>query len=362
MPPKDIVQVLSEQFPDCPEELFDDIAEELRSPLQEAFQEEIRANVAALVQGPSAGQQRKRHANLQDKVQGLWNSTRLFEKALGLFEGDTESQLSRYLLRTLCTDLTNTVLFYLAEDSGLDTPSHGQGEMTAKERSTLISNLPEQMKRTLTAVNNSLNGKDVSSFFQLFEALCGEEYCGLMLKKADRKKERQLIFSHQQSLVESLREEQEPAMVLHLVVVLLFQQHTNCIIHLPGKLVPSIIAFLSSRLSETERSKLRTFQELVMLQLKQSRAPSSAQPAEPKTDTSLGQAEETQAASETVSKKVKKGSPAVGESGDSSGESGAVGSTSDTVQQGTDMMAPNLGDIMSGLKQLVLKPTKGDNQ
>ena len=28
-----------------------------------------------------------------------------------------------------------------------------------QERSTLISNLPEQMKRTLTAVNNSLNGK-----------------------------------------------------------------------------------------------------------------------------------------------------------------------------------------------------------
>ena len=46
--------------------------------------------------------------------------------------GDTEVQLSRYLLRTLCSDLANTVLIYLAEDSGMDTPSHGQGEMTAK--------------------------------------------------------------------------------------------------------------------------------------------------------------------------------------------------------------------------------------
>ena len=32
--------------------------------------------------------------------------------------------------------------------------------------------------------------QDVSSFFQLFEALCSEEYCGFMLKKPDRKKER----------------------------------------------------------------------------------------------------------------------------------------------------------------------------
>ena len=65
------------------------------SPLQEAFQKEIRANAATLVQGPSAGQQRKRHANLQDRVQGLWNSTRLFEKALGLFEG-------RYSCKCVC--------------------------------------------------------------------------------------------------------------------------------------------------------------------------------------------------------------------------------------------------------------------
>ena len=57
------------------------------SPLQDAFREEIRICVATVGQGPSAGQQRKRHANLQERVQGLWNSTRLFEKALALFEG-----------------------------------------------------------------------------------------------------------------------------------------------------------------------------------------------------------------------------------------------------------------------------------
>ena len=152
-------------------------------------------------------------------------------------------------------------------------------------------------------------------------------------------------------------------MVLHLVVVLLFQQHTNCIIHLPGKLVPSVIAFLSNRLSESERSKLRTFQDLVMLQLKQSRAPSKAQPTGAKTVQDTGQVEGTQAESESV---TKEGSLAAGGSTDSSGESEAVASTtSETVQQGTsspEVMTQKLGDIMSSLKQLVLKPAKEDNQ
>lgn len=35
----------------------------------------------------SAGQLRKRHANLQEKVQGLWNTTSLFNKAVGFFQG-----------------------------------------------------------------------------------------------------------------------------------------------------------------------------------------------------------------------------------------------------------------------------------
>lgn len=35
----------------------------------------------------SAGEVRKRHANLQEKVQGLWNTTNLFNKAIDHFEG-----------------------------------------------------------------------------------------------------------------------------------------------------------------------------------------------------------------------------------------------------------------------------------
>lgn len=36
------------------------------------------------------------------------------------FLDDVVFQLSKYLLRTLCSDLTNMVLIYVAEDCGVD--------------------------------------------------------------------------------------------------------------------------------------------------------------------------------------------------------------------------------------------------
>ena len=76
------------------------------------------------------------------------------------------------------------------------------------------------------------------------------------------------MFSHQQSLMVTLKEEKEPAMALHLVTVLLFQRYTSCIIHAPGRFVPNIISFLGKHMSDDEYAKLTDYQRLVMLHLK----------------------------------------------------------------------------------------------
>ena len=63
----------------------------LYSGLQATFVKEAIANVSANStgheQGSSVRQMRKRHANLQEKIQGLWNTVNLFNKAIGSFEG-----------------------------------------------------------------------------------------------------------------------------------------------------------------------------------------------------------------------------------------------------------------------------------
>ena len=64
-------------------------------------------------------------------------------------------------------------------------------------------------------------------------------------------------------------------MALHLTSVLLFQQHTGCSIHVPGKLIPIVINFLESQLSAAHYSIVTQFQKLVTLQWKAKSKPST---------------------------------------------------------------------------------------
>lgn len=59
---------------------------------------------------------------------------------------------------------------------------------------------------------------------------------------------RQALFVHRQALLEQLREAEEPALVLHLTSILLFQNTTHCMLHAPGRCVPHIIGLLESKI------------------------------------------------------------------------------------------------------------------
>lgn len=59
---------------------------------------------------------------------------------------------------------------------------------------------------------------------------------------------RQALFLHRQALMEQLKESEDPALVLHLTSVLLFQASTQCMLHAPGRCVPQIINILIGRI------------------------------------------------------------------------------------------------------------------
>lgn len=54
--------------------------------------------------------------------------------------------------------------------------------------------------------------------------------------------------------MEQLKETEEPALVLHLASVLLFQGSTQCMLHAPGRCVPQVIATLSGRIPKVRNS------------------------------------------------------------------------------------------------------------
>lgn len=56
-------------------------------------------------------------------------------------------------------------------------------------------------------------------------------------------------------------------MALHLASAVLFQHHTSCMLHAPGRCVPQIISFLKDKLTPEQYDKLNKYMTLVIKQL-----------------------------------------------------------------------------------------------
>ncbi|XP_005093191.2 E3 UFM1-protein ligase 1 [Aplysia californica] len=258
----EITKVLREQerLKDCPEELLTEVASRLHRPLQKQYQE-----VAKSIFLKTSGAEKKKTAGeIQDKVNGLWTNARLFEKGLKLFEEPAQGQLTKHLLKTVGSDLANTVVVALASDSLLNVANNEEEQLTPEARLRLIGQLPKELQEALSRLHGLLSGQSLEDFFSQLETLCGPAHLGILLKKPDKRKERQLVFHHRQSLSEQLREETDPAMTLHLCVVVLFQTVTQCMLHAPGRLVPTILQFLTTHLEADKLEVLTQMQDLVV--------------------------------------------------------------------------------------------------
>lgn len=103
-------------------------------------------------------------------------------------------------------------------------------------------------------LNKALN-KTIDDFVVATESVL--KICSMIVKKVDKKKDRQLILQHREKLLEQLQQCSEPALILHLTALILFTTITGCILHASGKFVSQILAFINSSMSD-EQNKLLT--------------------------------------------------------------------------------------------------------
>ncbi|XP_062345876.1 E3 UFM1-protein ligase 1 isoform X1 [Cinclus cinclus] len=259
MSQEEIEDVLKTRMQDCPEELITEIAEHLRRPLTKTYQEVVRS-VFTSSTSSSGANRRQAMKDLQEEFSNLYNNIRLFEKGAKHFTDDT---LAKHLLKTLCTDITNLVFNFLASESMMTTENYST--ITSEGRIKILGKLPEDTKSPLTKLHTSLNGKSIEDFLSCLDSAV--DICGIMVKKGDKKKERQVLFQHRQALIEQLKVTEDPALVLHLTSVLLFQFSTHCMLHAPGRSVPQIINFLSGKIPEDQHSLIVKYHGLVVKQL-----------------------------------------------------------------------------------------------
>ncbi|XP_059145285.1 E3 UFM1-protein ligase 1-like [Physella acuta] len=271
----EIEEVLKKQqnLKECPKELLSEIAVKLHRPLTRQYQE-VAKSIFMKTSGPD---RKKTAAEIQDKVNIMWINARLFEKGAKLFEDPVQTNVVKHLLKTVCSDLTNTVVLALASDNMVRVSSSNDDQLTPEARLRVISTLPKESQEPLTKLHNSLNGQSLDDFFHQLELLCGPAHLGILLKKPDKRKERQLVFNHRTSLSEQLKAETDPAMSLHLAAVLLFQTMTQCMLHVPGRMVPSVIQYLISHLEAEKMAVLTHFQDLIVKQVKLKTEPDNEQ-------------------------------------------------------------------------------------
>ncbi|CAF93798.1 unnamed protein product, partial [Tetraodon nigroviridis] len=263
MSQEDLASELRERVSDCPEEILCELSEHLVRPLNKTYHEVLRTVFMSSTGSLSGANKKKSTKDVQEEITNLYNNIRLFEKGTKLFSDETQVLLSKHILKTLCTDVTNILFNFLAGD--LMMSAENPSTISSEVRVKILSKLPEETRGPLLKLHSCLNSKTTEDFLSNIE-MC-TEVCGFMLKKGDKKKERQALFLHRQALIEQLQRSEDPALVLHLTSVLLFQATTQCMLHAPGRCVPQIISILTGRIPTEQQQLLSVYQNLVVKQL-----------------------------------------------------------------------------------------------
>ncbi|XP_013999743.2 E3 UFM1-protein ligase 1 isoform X1 [Salmo salar] len=260
---EEITAVLEERVCDCPEEILSELAEHLVRPLTKTYQEVVRTVFMSSTSSTTGVTKKRSVKDFQEELSNLYNNIRLFEKGTKLFSDETQVHIAKYVLKTVCTDVTNILVNFMAAE--LMMSAENPSSITNEVRVKILGMFPVETKGPLMKVHNSLNGKTIEDFLTNIETAVA--VCGFMLKKGDKKRERQALFLHRQALIEQLKETEDPALILHLTSVLLFQASTHCMLHAPGRCVPQIIGTLVGRVSEEQHKLLTGYQGLVVKRL-----------------------------------------------------------------------------------------------
>lgn len=235
------------------DDLLDALVEYLLPALNEKALQEA-ANIYATTVADRTSNRRQTHNELQNKLNTLIGDVRLFEKGIKTLPADAQPSLYKYLLKTLCTDIANEILRYLAAEQGTEI----SGEtLTNEQRAKLINELPAETKPPLLNLLKTLTAQNLDDFMTSVEESLAA--CSMIIKKIDKKKDRLIVLNHKHSLLEELNKCDDPALVLHLAVLIIFVGATQNMLHASGRHVAAILAFLKQFLSGEDYAQLSGF-------------------------------------------------------------------------------------------------------
>uniref|UniRef100_A0A182JQL8 E3 UFM1-protein ligase 1 homolog n=1 Tax=Anopheles christyi TaxID=43041 RepID=A0A182JQL8_9DIPT len=204
---------------------------------------------------------RQTHASIQEKLNTLYNDIRLYEKGLKLFAADVQGQLLKYLLKTFGTDMCNELCLYVASECNLNT--NFNAPLTAEQRTKIANDSGAEYRAPLLSLCKSLTASEtVEDFLDKTEKMM--QACSMMLKKIDKKKDRNLILCHKHGLLEQLTNCDDSALIMHLAVLIIFTVSTQTMLHASGRHVSAILSFLQTVLTAEDSKVFNKYHDLVL--------------------------------------------------------------------------------------------------
>ena len=244
----------NEDLSDATDDLLEEIALYLQDSLECKFQG-ILMEEAQTITAAEGGSRKKNYKQMQEKVVALMTSIKSAEKSIQEFPADVQDPLMKYLLKTHCAEVLNEVTQYLADEADIAT----EAQLTTESRLKVIGQLPKNVGPLLLVSHKAKTCEDFSS--SIDDTL---DTVGIIIKKKDNKKEKEVLFNHRSSLVEQLQACVDPAVTLHISCLVLFQTVSGTILQASGKFVPNIIRYLGGKVPEEFHSLLRECQDIVM--------------------------------------------------------------------------------------------------
>lgn len=249
-----IEEVKTEVMKDENVAVIEEMADELACYLQP------KLNKFALTLAEQLAQSNKTTnlSEISKRLNILITNIRIFDKGIKHLDKADQAPLTKYLLKSLGIDFVTSIFKLAAQQNMLQVAEN----LTTETRQRLLLELPADVKEPLTVIHKTVMGDSVEDFLNNVDRAMAA--CCLVLKKYDKKKERPQVHAHREALLEELNATQDPALTLHLVTSVLFTAVTQNALHMSGRHVTTVLAFLQQQLEPNTMSTLSTYHDLVL--------------------------------------------------------------------------------------------------
>ncbi|KYM99511.1 PREDICTED: E3 UFM1-protein ligase 1 homolog [Cyphomyrmex costatus] len=236
----------------------DNIIEEMANELACYLQPKLNKSALTLAEQLAQSNKTTNLSEIGERLNILITNIRIFDKGIKHLHKADQAPLTKYLLKSLGLDFVTSIFKLVAQQNMLQVAQN----LTTETRQRLLLELPADVKEPLTVIHKTIMGDSVEDFLNNVDRAMAA--CCLVLKKYDKKKDRLQIYAHREALLEELNATQDPALTLHLVTSVLFTAVTQNALHMSGRHVTTVLAFLQEQLEPNTMLALSRYHDLVL--------------------------------------------------------------------------------------------------